>query len=49
MDVDDESDLRELLQRDLAGTATGAFLEKTGIVTKLRADPNAAARLASQT
>jgi 2-phospho-L-lactate/phosphoenolpyruvate guanylyltransferase len=49
MDVDDEADLRELLQCDLTGTATGAFLSETGLATKLRADPNPEARVASQT
>lgn len=49
MDVDDESDLRELLQHDLAGTATGAFLDETGLAAKLRAGPNPEARVASRT
>jgi 2-phospho-L-lactate/phosphoenolpyruvate guanylyltransferase len=35
-DVDDESDLRTLLQHDLTGTATGAWLQGTGLVYRLR-------------
>jgi 2-phospho-L-lactate guanylyltransferase len=49
MDVDDEADLRELLRRDLTGTATGAFLDETGLAAKLRADPNPEARVVSRT
>jgi 2-phospho-L-lactate/phosphoenolpyruvate guanylyltransferase len=37
MDVDDESDLRTLMQHDLAGTHTGAFLASPGIAQKLAA------------
>jgi 2-phospho-L-lactate/phosphoenolpyruvate guanylyltransferase len=36
MDVDDESDLRALLERDLSGTATGRWLRETGLDTKFR-------------
>jgi len=50
MDVDDESDLRALLQHDLAGTQTGAFLSAAGIDQKLLAkQPHESARTASQT
>lgn len=50
MDVDDESDLRKLLQHDLAGTHTGAFLSDSGIAQKLlAAQPHESARTASQT
>src|SRR5579863_953332 len=34
MDVDDESDLRALLQHDLSGTRTGAFLAEIGIASR---------------
>lgn len=37
MDVDDDSDLRALLQRDLSHTATGAWLERSGVALRFRA------------
>jgi 2-phospho-L-lactate guanylyltransferase len=49
MDVDDESDLRTLLQHDLTGTHTGAFLNDSGIAQKLSASQQQFARTASQT
>ncbi|HUE43178.1 MAG TPA: 2-phospho-L-lactate guanylyltransferase [Candidatus Sulfotelmatobacter sp.] len=52
MDVDDESDLRALLQHDLTGTQTGAFLNASGIALKLEAaqhESTQSARTASQT
>ena len=36
MDVDDESDLRVLLEHDLTGTETGRWLGETGLEVKLR-------------
>lgn len=36
MDVDDEADLRALLERDLTGTKTGAWLEESGVAARLR-------------
>jgi len=36
MDVDDESDLRALLQHDLSGTTTGRWLRETGLDVKFR-------------
>jgi 2-phospho-L-lactate/phosphoenolpyruvate guanylyltransferase len=36
MDVDDEADLRALLQHDLAGTVTGQWLGETGLLAKFR-------------
>jgi 2-phospho-L-lactate/phosphoenolpyruvate guanylyltransferase len=36
MDVDDESDLRALLQQNLQGTATGAWLEQSGVAARFR-------------
>jgi 2-phospho-L-lactate guanylyltransferase len=36
MDVDDQADLRALLQQDLSGTQTGAWLGQNGILTRLQ-------------
>jgi 2-phospho-L-lactate/phosphoenolpyruvate guanylyltransferase len=36
MDVDDESDLRALLQHDLSGTSTGEWLEQSGVARRFR-------------
>jgi 2-phospho-L-lactate guanylyltransferase len=36
MDVDDEADLRALLRCDLSGTRTGAWLQESGLLKKLR-------------
>jgi 2-phospho-L-lactate guanylyltransferase len=36
MDVDDESDLRALLEHDLSGTATGRWLRETGLHVKFQ-------------
>jgi 2-phospho-L-lactate guanylyltransferase len=55
MDVDDESDLRALLQHDLTGTHTGAFLNQSGIARRLggaahtSSEQHASVRTASQT
>jgi 2-phospho-L-lactate/phosphoenolpyruvate guanylyltransferase len=52
MDVDDESDLRALLQHELAGTHTGAFLNESHIARRLEATQSKvtqSARTASQT
>lgn len=38
MDVDDESDLRALLEHDLTGTETGRWLRETGLDVKFRSD-----------
>jgi 2-phospho-L-lactate/phosphoenolpyruvate guanylyltransferase len=35
MDVDDESDLHALMQHDLSGTETGAWLRKNGVFEKI--------------
>jgi len=48
MDVDDEADLRVLLQRDLSGTRTGAWLHENGVGERLRRDPAAKTRVAVQ-
>jgi 2-phospho-L-lactate guanylyltransferase len=37
MDVDDEADLRALLQHDLHRTETGAWMEHSGVARRLRA------------
>jgi 2-phospho-L-lactate/phosphoenolpyruvate guanylyltransferase len=36
MDVDDEADLRELLRHDLTKTATGKWLEESGVATRFK-------------
>jgi 2-phospho-L-lactate/phosphoenolpyruvate guanylyltransferase len=36
MDVDDESDLRALLQHDLSGTETGRWLRESGVEARFR-------------
>jgi 2-phospho-L-lactate guanylyltransferase len=36
MDVDDEEDLRALLDRDLSGTETGIWLQESGVAERLR-------------
>ena len=36
MDVDDETDLRALAQQDLRGTETGAWLQSSGLMARLR-------------
>jgi 2-phospho-L-lactate guanylyltransferase len=38
MDVDDEADLRALVRWDLRGTETGAWLERSGLMPRLRDD-----------
>jgi 2-phospho-L-lactate/phosphoenolpyruvate guanylyltransferase len=38
MDVDDEADLRALVRLDLRGTETGAWLERSGLMARLRDD-----------
>jgi 2-phospho-L-lactate guanylyltransferase len=41
MDVDDEADLRALVQQDLRGTETGAWLETSGLTARLLQPANA--------
>jgi hypothetical protein len=36
MDVDDESDLRTLLRHDLSNTATGNWLEESGVAARFK-------------
>ena len=38
LDVDDEPDLRALLEQDLSGTATGRWLQETGLDVKFQSD-----------
>jgi len=47
MDVDDESDLRAMLHHDLSGTQTGAWLQESGLLKKLRLQSTTAARVAA--
>jgi 2-phospho-L-lactate guanylyltransferase len=53
MDVDDEADLRALLEHDLTGTQTGAFLHDSDIAKRFGTTeshkPHESARTASQT
>lgn len=46
MDVDDESDLRALLERDLNGTETGRWLRETGLDVKFRPEAKKASAAA---
>jgi 2-phospho-L-lactate guanylyltransferase len=41
MDVDDESDLRALLEHDLSGTATGRWLRETGLNVRFQSEKKA--------
>jgi 2-phospho-L-lactate/phosphoenolpyruvate guanylyltransferase len=47
MDVDDESDLRALLDVDLSGTATGHWLHETGLDIKFQAAKKKEASIAA--
>jgi 2-phospho-L-lactate guanylyltransferase len=48
MDVDDESDLRALLEHDLSATETGRWLRASGVEAKLRLSVDAATRIAAR-
>jgi 2-phospho-L-lactate/phosphoenolpyruvate guanylyltransferase len=48
MDVDDEADLRALVQHDLSGTETGIWLRQNGISTRLRQNSPAEFRVAAK-
>jgi len=48
MDVDDEADLRALVQNDLRGTATGRWLVESGVEARLRASKGDRARFAAK-
>jgi 2-phospho-L-lactate guanylyltransferase len=47
MDVDDESDLRTLLEHDLSGTETGRWLLASGVEVRFRAANVGTARIAA--
>lgn len=49
MDVDDEADLRALMQHDLTGTNTGMWLQDSGLWNKLRLGFAARASVATRT
>lgn len=46
MDVDDESDLRALLEHDLTGTETGRWLKENGLDVAFRTDTKRASAIA---
>jgi 2-phospho-L-lactate guanylyltransferase len=48
MDVDDEADLRALLQHDLGGTETGNWLRQSGVVDRLQSAQSAQQKLAAR-
>lgn len=48
MDVDDESDLRVLMQHDLTGTRTGAWLKDSEVLKKFPLGSMTGARVAAQ-
>ena len=48
MDVDDESDLRALLEHDLSATETGRWLRASGVAAKLRPNVSVATRIAAR-
>jgi 2-phospho-L-lactate/phosphoenolpyruvate guanylyltransferase len=47
MDVDDEADLRALLEHDLRGTETGRWLQQSGVAARLRSGRKKGARFAA--
>jgi 2-phospho-L-lactate guanylyltransferase (CobY/MobA/RfbA family) len=48
MDVDDDGDLRALLRHDLSGTATGTWLQDSGVAERLRLASAAPASVAAK-
>ena len=48
MDVDDEADLRALLEHDLCGTHTGRWLVESGVAVRFRDQRSAQVRLATK-
>lgn len=48
MDVDDESDLRALLEHDLGGTETGRWLRESGVEARVRSNRRTGAALAAK-
>jgi 2-phospho-L-lactate guanylyltransferase len=47
MDVDDEADLRALLEHDLSGTETGIWLQESGVAKRLRLASSTGTRAAT--
>jgi 2-phospho-L-lactate guanylyltransferase len=48
MDVDDESDLRALLEQDLSATETGRWLRDSGVAARFRSNAETEARFAAR-
>src|SRR5690348_1418234 len=48
LDVDDEGDLRVLLENDLSGTETGRWLRESGVAARLQQDMQPGARLSAK-
>src|SRR5882724_767896 len=49
MDVDDESDLRALLEHDLGATETARWLDQSGVAARLRSNAEALAKMDART
>jgi len=49
MDVDDESDLRALLEHDLGATETARWLDQSGVAARLRSNAETLAKMAART
>ena len=49
MDVDDESDLRALLEHDLGATETGRWLKHSGVASRLRSNAETLNKMAART
>ena len=48
MDVDDESDLRALLEQDLSGTETGRWLRESGVESRFRQSAEVKSKFAAR-
>src|SRR6267143_2346961 len=48
MDVDDESDLRALLEHDLGATATAHWLDQSGVAARLRSNTESLNKMAAR-
>jgi 2-phospho-L-lactate/phosphoenolpyruvate guanylyltransferase len=48
LDVDDEADLRVLLEKDLSGTETGRWLRESGVAARLQQDMQPSASLSAK-
>jgi len=49
MDVDDESDLRALLEHDLGATETARWLDQSGVAARLRSNAETVNKMAART